>query len=226
MKVHRLVGSLVVAGTLTAASFAFGLTGASAQTATDITLTINAPVANAQVPGSLPPNAVPVQVSATCSTLLCSITSVSASLTNPSGAAVSLTPNGAMASCPSQPQAGSCSQQAYTWNTQPTSSPNGKYTLSANAADSGLSGGNAPTKSETVLLNNAPSAPTGVTAALNPSAGNTPLVSWKANPEPDISGYEIFRSGSGASAAAFGTGANVTSYQDTTAPQGVAVSYI
>ncbi|MGH2718662.1 MAG: hypothetical protein ACRDJU_08800 [Actinomycetota bacterium] len=220
MKVHRLLGSLVVAGTLSASIL--GLMG-PAEASTDLSLSVN-PVNNSQIPGSLPANAVPIQVTASCDTLLCSISSISASLTGPSGAAASLA-SGSMAKCPSNPTVGSCSQESFTWNTQPASSPNGKYSLNASATDSGISGGTQPF-TETLLLNNAPSAPTGVSAALNPAAGNTPLVSWKANPEPDISGYEVFRSGSGSSAAAFSAPANVTSYQDTTAPQGAAVSYI
>lgn len=221
MKVYRLLGSVVVAGTLAAASFGFV---AAAQASTDMTISVN-PVNNAQVPGSLPANAVPIQVTASCNTLLCSINNISASLAGPPGGAVGLTASGGLGKCPNNPSVGSCSQQSFTWNTQPTSSPNGKYTLSASSTDSSLAGGT-QSFSETLLVDNAPSAPTGVAAALNAAAANTPLVTWKPNPEPDITGYEIFRSGSGASAAAFSAPASVTSYQDSTAPQGVAVSYI
>lgn len=219
MKVQRCIWSLIVAGTFAASSF--WLMGTAY--ASDMSFSFN-PVNNAQVPGNLSANAVPIQVTVNCSTVLCQVNSISASLTGPSGASVNLSPNGPPANCQGI-NGGGCSEQDFSWNTQPVSSPNGKYTLNASASDSGLSAGNG-SGSETLLLNNAPSAPSGVSAALNPSAGNTPLVTWKANPEPDITGYEIFRSGSGSSAAAFSAGAGVTSYQDTTAPQGVAVSYI
>jgi hypothetical protein len=221
MKLNRVLGSLAVAGTLTAASFGFAAASPAASNPTDLTFSFN-PASNSQVPGNLPPNDVPVQITASCppnNLELCTVSGLSATLTNGAGGAVTLP-------APQKSGSGTSSESvSYTWNTQPTTSANGRYSLVATATEGGLAGGQA-TSQISLLVNNAPSAPTGVKAALNPSAGNTPLVTWNANPEPDVTGYEVFRSGSGSTAAAFSTAAGVTSLQDSTAPKGVPVSYV
>jgi hypothetical protein len=220
MKLKRVLGSLAVAGTLTAASFGFAAAAQAASNA-DLTFSFN-PATDSQVPGNLPPNGVPLQITASCppnNLELCTVSGLSAKLTNGSGGAVTLP-------APQTSGSGTSSESAsYTWNTQPTTSANGTYTLLATATEGGLAAGQAASQIS-LLVNNAPSAPTGVKAALNPSAGNTPLVTWNPNPEPDITGYEVFRSGSGSTAAAFSTAASVTSFQDSTAPKGVPVSYV
>lgn len=224
MNLRRLPRCLVAAGTLAASAFgltAVAFTGPAGAAASNVTVVINSPAANAPEQGT-----VPVNVSASCSDLLCSMQSVSISIVDGAGTKVGTDSWNA-------PQ-GSNSVTAtatYQWNSATSTRANGTYTINATGTEGNLQGalgappapGTATTK---ILVNNPPANPSGVKAALNPAANNTPLVSWNPNPEADITGYEVFRSGGSGSAAAFNTAAGVTSYQDTTAPTGTPVSYI
>src|SRR4029077_12120479 len=78
---------------------------------------------------------------------------------------------------------------------------------------------NPETQQATVKVNNAPVAPTGVQTALDPSG--VPVVSWSATPEPDIKGYQVYRS-DGALQSGLIPG---TSFRDANAPTGQALSY-
>lgn len=226
MNLRRLSCSLVAAGTLAASAFGFtavAFTGAAGAAASNVTVVINSPAANAPEQGT-----VPVNVSASCSDLLCAMQSVSISITDGGGTVVGTdswtAPQGSNAAAVTVP--------TYQWNSASSTKANGTYTINATGTEAqNLQGalgappapGTAATK---ILVNNAPANPSGVKAALNPAANNTPLVSWNPNPESDITGYEVFRSGGSGSAAAFNTAAGVTSYQDTTAPTGSPISYI
>lgn len=89
----------------------------------------------------------------------------------------------------------------YSWNTDRSPSggiaPNGSHSIKVTTNPK--VGSNA-SHTITVYTNNAPSAPTGVTAS---ASDGTISVSWSANPEPDILGYRVERdSGSGYSTVA------------------------
>jgi hypothetical protein len=203
MKVKRLLGSLAAAGMLTTASFAFS----AAAWASGVTVSITSP-ANAQpAQGTIQVNA-----SATCSDLACNITSMSGVITNSSGHVVA---SGSSTS----------SGLSFAWNSSPAT--NGTYQVQVSAEESsdlGLNSGSG-SNSVTTKVNNAPSAPTGVNATIG--SGGVPVVTWNPNPEADITGYEVFRSGStAASAASFTTAGNVTSFTDSGAPTGIPLSYI
>lgn len=75
---------------------------------------------------------------------------------------------------------------SFTWNT--SAYANGDYTVKVIAESNG---GNA-TDSKRLLVDNAPSTPTGVTASVADGVVN---VTWNANPEPDILGYRVTRDG-------------------------------
>lgn len=101
----------------------------------------------------------------------------------------------------------------------PSSMPllrNGYYTFTV----PGLLG--TTTASKNVLLNAPPDSPTGVQAV--PAAdGRSAVLSWTPNPEPDVTGYEVDRTGGGGPP----TKANVTipTYRDSTRP-GAAYTYM
>lgn len=83
---------------------------------------------------------------------------------------------------------------SYDWNTRTNLSGGG---TSANAPHTikvtSVACGAQPIEgSITVYVNNTPKAPTGVSAA---AKGQTVNVSWNANPEPDITGYNVVRDG-------------------------------
>lgn len=106
----------------------------------------------------------------------------------------------------------------FSWDTTKLTPYNGVYQISATATS--LLDNTASTTIGGLAVNNPPSPPTAVAAGL---AGSTPVVSWKANPEPDIRGYQILRSTGGA----YSPVASVTSntFDDTTAPQGGSITY-
>jgi hypothetical protein len=221
MKAKRVIGSLVAAGTLTAAAFGFAPAAQASASITEPTLASN-------TIGS----AINYAISAQTSGGLDYLSSFTVNVAGPDP----FTKTDTFSS-------GGTSTDTITWPVA-TAKHNGTYylcssgmsgagasacgSLTTNVVDETLSIPGQPqyAAAQTFEVNVPPVAVSGVKAALNPAANNTPLVTWNANPEPDITGYEVFRSGSGSTAASFTTQANVTSYQDTTAPQGVAVSYI
>lgn len=71
-----------------------------------------------------------------------------------------------------------------------------------------------------VLVNNPPSAPTGVKAELK---DGVPHVRWTASPEPDVIGYKVMRSIDGKEAQAYSGAA--TSFSDKSAPHSQAITY-
>ena len=213
MKVKRVLGSLAAAGTLTAASFGFAVAAQAAGTTVSITQAGT---------GQPEQGMVPISVSASCSDLGCQITSISVTIKDAR--------NNVAGSNSVAPAGGSTSGSLnYPWNSA-TGKINGTYTVNASAVEQPAQvPGLLPVPAQTynaspasVTIDNPPVAPGNVKATLNPAANNTPLVTWDANPEGDILGYEIFRSGS--SAAPFTSTTN--SFQDTTAPTGTPISYI
>jgi hypothetical protein len=209
MKVKRLLGSLAVAGTVTALSIG---TAVPAFADPHITFTLT-PSDGTQLPGSLDPHGIRVAVSAKSDCLLgllCSMT-LSFTVKDPDGKTV--------ASGSAQSNSGNFASASTAWDTKPTGTKNGNYTFAATASEGGLAPPPPEAKQATLKLNNPPVAPTGVQTALDPSG--VPVVSWSANPEPDIKGYQVFRSDQGLQSGLITT----TSFRDTTAPKGQDVSY-
>lgn len=104
------------------------------------------------------------------------------------------------------------------WNTAGLTPYNGTYKITATATS--LLGDQANASVGGLIVNNPPTPPTGLAAAL---AGSTPVVAWAGNPEPDITGYQVLRS-SGGAYSAVGTTAD-HSFEDTSAPQGASLTY-
>lgn len=105
------------------------------------------------------------------------------------------------------------------WNTKSLTPHNGVYQLTADAATS-----RDRTYSATlpgIKVNNPPAAPTGVKATLT---GEVPVVSWKANSEPDITGYKVLRA---AASGTFEEAGSVkdTKFTDNNAPVGLPLRY-
>ncbi|HEU5003233.1 MAG TPA: hypothetical protein VFW71_10715 [Actinomycetota bacterium] len=222
MNLRRLSCSFVAAGTLAASAFGFTalsfmgpLAGPAGAATSNVTVVINSPGANAAEQGT-----VPINVSASCSDLLCAMSSVSISITDGGGAVVGSDSWNA----PANSTQASVTVPTYQWNSGASTKANGTYTINATGTEAKNLLGTPPgTAATQILVNNPPANPSGVKATLS---GSTPVVSWNPNPEADITGYEVFRSGGSGSAAAFNTAAGVTSYQDTAAPAGTPVSYI
>ncbi|HEU5003231.1 MAG TPA: hypothetical protein VFW71_10705 [Actinomycetota bacterium] len=107
---------------------------------------------------------------------------------------------------------------AFAWNTATQTPYNGVYSISATAVS--LLGDVASSQVSQLSVNNPPSTPSKVAAVL---AGGQPTVTWAANPEPDITGYEVLRSTGGAYSP-IGT-VNTTTFNDPAAPQGSALTY-
>jgi len=209
MKVKRLLGSLAVAGTLTALSIG---TAVPAFADPHIAFTLT-PSDGTQLPGSLDPHGIRVAASAKSDCLLgllCSMT-LSFTVKDPDGKTV--------ASGSAQSNSGNFTTASTAWDTKPTATKNGNYSFAATAAEGGLAPPPSESKQATLKLNNPPIAPTGVQTALD--ASGVPVVSWSANPEPDIKGYQVFRSDQGLQSGLITT----TSFRDTSAPKGQEVSY-
>lgn len=107
---------------------------------------------------------------------------------------------------------------AFTWNTSTQTPYNGLYSISATAVS--LLGDVASAQVTQLSVNNPPATPSKVTAALS---GGQPTISWAANPEPDITGYQVLRSTGGAYSPL--ATVDATTFNDTTAPQGSALTY-
>jgi hypothetical protein len=208
MKVKRLLGTLAAAGTLTALSIG---TAVPAFAAPHIAFTL-APADGAALPGNLDPHGIRLAVSAKSDcVLLCSMDSLSFTVKDPDGKQV------ASGSAPSNN--GNFISASTAWDTQPTAKKNGNYTFVATAAQGGITTQPSESQQATLKVNNPPVAPTSVQTALDSSG--VPVVSWSANPEPDIKGYQVFRSDQGLQSGLITT----TSFKDTSAPKGQALSY-
>lgn len=133
---------------------------------------------------------------------------------------------GLNANCPNPPNPDTIK---LSWDTTSLTPYNGVYEISATAiSDSSSltgpllgSGGVQNTTITGLSVNNPPVAPSGVSAGLS---GTTPVVSWSPNPEPDVTGYVVFRSVSGTAFAPVGR-TKATTFQDASAPQRSALSY-
>ena len=140
---------------------------------------------------------------------ICSMASLSFTVKDPDGATV------ASGSAPSNNS--NFISASTAWDTQPTAKKNGNYTFVATAAQGGVLGlglttNPAPeTQQATLKVNNPPVAPTGVQTTLD---SGVPVVSWSANPEPDIKGYQVYRS-DGALQSGLVAG---TTFRDASAP--------
>jgi hypothetical protein len=208
MKVKRLLGSLAVAGTLTALSIG---TAAPAFASPHITFTLT-PSDGTHLPGSLDPHSIRLAVSAKSDCLLiCSMASLSFTVKDPDGTTV------ASGSAPSNN--GNFITASTAWDTKPTATKNGNYTFAATTAEGGPLAPPAENQQVTLKVNNVPTAPTGVQTSLD--ASGVPVVSWSANPEPDIKGYQVFRSDQALQSGLITT----NSFRDASAPKGQAVSY-
>jgi hypothetical protein len=207
MKVKRLLGSLAVAGTLTALSIG---TAAPAFASPHITFTLT-PSDGTQLPGSLDPHSIRLAVSAKTDCILICSTTLSFTVKDPDGRVV------ASGSAPSN--SGNFATASTAWDTKPTATKNGNYTFVATAAEGGPLAPPSENQQATLKVNNVPSAPTGVQTSLD--ASGVPVVSWSANPEPDIKGYQVFRSDQALQSGLITT----TSFRDASAPKGQAVSY-
>lgn len=193
MKVKRFVGTLATTGTLVVASFGFA---GAAQAATAVQIT-------SPGSGQVEVGTVPVRVTASCNDLLCSVSSVSAQVLDPNGVQVAS-------------QSANANSLSFNWDTTPR---NGVFSVKAHATENSLGGTAGDASVGNVKVNNPPSTPSGVAVSLDPNAGNTPVVTWNQNPEPDITGYELFRSANGSAPV------GVASAHDTTAPQGQSLTY-
>ena len=129
MKVKRLLGSLAVAGTLTAASIG---TAVPAFAASHIAFTLT-PSDGTQVPGQLDPHGIRLAVSAKSDCIgLCAMASLSFTVKDPDGTTV------ASGSAPSNNS--NFISASTAWDTQPTAKKNGNYTFVATAAQGGVLG--------------------------------------------------------------------------------------
>lgn len=213
MKVQRLLGSLAIAGTLTALSAGFAVPAVAAG---NVTFTNITPSDQSVLPGSLSPNQIPVHVDASCTDTLCSVSGLSVVISDPA-------PGNNTGNTVASSAAGSgASSLDYSWDLTSTAKRNGVYRITFNAQENviggGLLGGGPASTQVQAKVNLPPSAPTGVKATLDSS--NVPVVTWNKNPEPDISGYELFRVVNG------GSPQPITSATDSSAPQGQSVTYI
>src|SRR5712692_8841432 len=80
MKIQRLLGSLAVAGTLTALTA--GMAAPAFASNGNITFSNIAPSDQAQLPGSLPANQITVHVDASCPDPLCNVSGLAASISD------------------------------------------------------------------------------------------------------------------------------------------------
>ncbi|MCA1839000.1 MAG: hypothetical protein ABR507_07735 [Actinomycetota bacterium] len=96
---------------------------------------------------------------------------------------------------------------------------NGNYRLEAEVTS--MLGDVSKVTVDNLFVNSAPNAPAGVRLTLD---GTSPVVSWTANSEPDIVGYDVYRSLAGASPTNL-TRVSEVALKDTSAPKGVDLTY-
>lgn len=106
-----------------------------------------------------------------------------------------------------------------TWNTSSLTPYNGEYQISATAQS--LLGITAHALLTKMLVNNPPGQPAGPSVILD---GSIPDVLWSANPEPDITGYQVLRSVGAGAYTQVGT-SQANSFLDTNAPLGKPLTY-
>jgi hypothetical protein len=105
-----------------------------------------------------------------------------------------------------------------TWDSTRMTPYNGEYLVSATAVS--VIGSAVTTAVSGLQVNNPPAQPGDVTTRLD---GTVPVLTWGANPEPDVTGYQVLRSAGGAFSPV-GT-APSNSFRDTSAPAGQPLSY-
>jgi len=105
------------------------------------------------------------------------------------------------------------------WDTGSLTRYNGEYEITATAVSS--LGSTAHATVGHLLVNNPPAQPTGPGTSMD---GVVPVLSWTANSEPDLTGYQVLRSVGGGPYAPAGN-ASTNTYRDTGAPQGKPLTY-
>lgn len=115
------------------------------------------------------------------------------------------------------------------WDTTDLTKYNGAYKIVAMAetCEADCSSQNTSLTSSSVggiRVNNPPGRPTGVRAAFR---GDTPIVTWNANREDDLLGYQVLRTDDGSKFVTVGgvPAGEPRSFQDLEAPRGVGLSY-
>lgn len=111
-----------------------------------------------------------------------------------------------------------------SWNTSSQSPYNGGYDIEATAVvDTGLLSGPKTYRASVgnVLVNNPPAAPSGVSVSLE---DKTPVVTWKANSEPDLTGYNVLRAVASGSFKQVGS-VKSNKFTDSDAQAGVPLRY-
>lgn len=106
------------------------------------------------------------------------------------------------------------------WDTVQLTPYNGVYRLVAYGESQ--VGGNQSASVTELKINNPPHPPTNVTAEI---ISGVPTVAWKAPPEPDVTGYRVFRSEEEQPFSRVGKVAG-TSFEDSEAPSGVELRYL
>ncbi|MBW3590247.1 MAG: hypothetical protein KY393_00090 [Actinobacteria bacterium] len=106
-----------------------------------------------------------------------------------------------------------------SWNTNSLTPYNGVYDLTAKVNSDHPDPETASTSG--LKVNNPPAAPTGVSASLK---DKTPVVTWKANTEPDLTGYRVLRAVASASFEQIGS-VKSNKFTDSDAPADVPLRY-
>lgn len=118
-----------------------------------------------------------------------------------------------------EPMTQSGSQFSQSWNTRSLTPRNGIYDITAVATPDRCDPHTATVKN--LKVNNPPAAPTGVSAAVQ---GEQTVVTWKANTEPDITGYKILRASASGSFEQVGS-VKTNKFTDAKAPAGHPLRY-
>jgi hypothetical protein len=105
-----------------------------------------------------------------------------------------------------------------TWDTNRATPYNGEYRISATAVSA--LGSQATAMVSGVRVNNPPAQPAGLAVRLE---GTVPVLTWAANPEPDLSGYTVLRSTGGSFSPVGAAPSN--GFRDVNAPAGQPLTY-
>lgn len=101
-----------------------------------------------------------------------------------------LNPNAAARSRDYPPGATTNDTIELSWDTRSVTPYNGVYRVVA-GAESHVAGDTVSTSVDNIKVNNPPITPTGLVVD---ASGGAPALSWKANPEPDLIRYRVYRS--------------------------------